>query len=485
MVYNEVLADRSVDPRQFVQDKRFWRILATILQFLAGCARQRLFSAKSASSAVRRKQFAVRLRNLFLQLGPTYIKFGQFLSVRRDCLPVEIADELALLQDQVPAFSFADVRNIFLNDFGKTPDQIFAEFEKEPIAAASIAQVHRAKLADGSAVVVKVQRANLAHIFYQDIGCLRKLIRIACRFNQLVSFVLPFSPPLSSSHPSWQQGFNNQTKFDRSNFDRWLGLSNEFGKTLFCELDFLKEGRNALRVRQNLKELENVKIPRIIWKHTSRRVLTMEYLPGIKIDNVRLLIEKDFNPRKISKMLFNCYLEQMLTHGFFQADPHAGNLSIDHQGKIIIYDFGVIGQITDRQRFAISHLIAGILAKNIEEIVKHLAQLGILSEGYDKVSILATLKSCMDYFGGQSATDADLAHLERDIDRIILNGSWQLPADFSYLLRTGNALTGVAQALDPQFNFSEAMRSFIKKWLWQRSPNVMLLCRIFRLTLMY
>ena len=337
-LYDAKLADQAVLPSRIVNDKRFWRMARTVISLSKAGAKHKWFPDKELPLKERRKEFALRFREALVEFGPTFIKLGQFLSVRRDFLTPEMADELATLQDKVPPFEIEIVQQTIEKELGKRPQELFAEFDYEPIASASIGQVHRAKLADGRSVVIKVQRPDLAQRFYQDLGYMRTFIRWGRRLK-----------------PDGE-------------WDSWLALSDEFGRTLFSEIDYLQEGKNADRMRVALKDQERIRIPRVIWRHTGRHVLTLEHAPGIKIDQIGELKARGFELEVIGNELIYCYLEQVLIHGFFHADPHAGNLAIDDEGKIIIYDFGMMGEISAAQRMAIAGCVTSVIEKKGENV---------------------------------------------------------------------------------------------------------------------
>ncbi len=238
-LYDPKLADQAVLPSRIVNDKRFWRMARTVISLSKAGAENKWFPNKELSEKVRRQAFAVRFREALVEFGPTFIKLGQFLSVRRDFLTKEMADELSTLQDNVPPFERDLVYETIRKGLSKAPEDLFVEFDYEPIASASIGQVHKAKLPDGRWVVVKVQRPDLALRFYQDLGYMRTFIRWGRRLK-----------------PDGE-------------WDSWLALSDEFGRTLFSEIDYLQEGKNADRMRVALKEQNRIRIPRVIWKYTA------------------------------------------------------------------------------------------------------------------------------------------------------------------------------------------------------------------------
>jgi predicted unusual protein kinase regulating ubiquinone biosynthesis (AarF/ABC1/UbiB family) len=434
--YSPELAEASVQPAFLLFDSRFWRIARTIWTVTMSSWGLEATDDQSAEELSKmRRQKAKWLTTNLVDLGATFIKLGQFLSVRRDLLPVELSEELALLQDRVPPFSSELVRETIRSELGAMPEEIYAAFDSEPIASASIGQVHQATLKDGQSVAVKVQRPNLAKLLYVDLGYMRWFAKIAL---------------LLKLKGDWQG---------------WLDLSDEFGRTLFTEIDYIKEGRNADRLRHALRERSNVVIPRVIWKYTSRRVLTLEFQGGIKIDRVAELENQHLDLNELGKSLIDCYMEQVLTHGFFHADPHAGNLAVNEHGKIVIYDFGMIGEITEEQRDTIWGCIAAVVNKDVRELITHLIKLGVVRADAEVKPIERTMQPFIDYYSGCSILDLDFSHLEKDIDQIAMERAIRLPPTLAYLIRTGVTLEGIARTLKSDFSFIEAAKPSLKRWL--------------------
>ncbi len=435
LVYDVKIADDSVHPNEVVKDERFWQIARTLASFAAESFSETYVQKKVITDKKKKQRKASRIKQTLIDLGPTFIKLAQFLSVRRDILSEEVAEELVQLQDRVPPFGIELVREIIEADLGAPPETIFARFEEIPIASASIGQVHRAWLADGHPVVVKVQRPNLANRFYQDLGYMRLVTRIG-------SVMRP-----------------------QGDWNSWLRLSDEFGRTLFEELDYLQEGKNADRIRYMLKEHHDIRIPRVFWKYTGRRVLTLEYIPGIKIDHFDELKDSGLDLVYIGNHLISAFMDQVLLHGFFHADPHAGNLAVDDHGNIVIYDFGMISEITEEQRRAIFGCVIAVIKEDLAALVKNMRTLGVIKENANSESIRRTLEPFLGYYKGKPLKDLDFSHLEGEIDEIAEARAITLPPTLAYLLRAGSSLEGIARTLDPNFSFVEAAKPSLKRLL--------------------
>ncbi len=434
--YDPALADQAIRLKVLLRDKRFWKSLSTLSLLVSAAAMDRLVGGRSKKRPAdeARRRNARLVKQALIEMGATFIKLGQFLSVRKDIISEELADELVSLQDRVPPFGIEALRSTIERELGAAPEQLFKEFEETPIASASIGQVHRARLQDGRPVVVKVQRPDLADVFYRDLGYMRFIARIG---------------PVIRPKQDWSG---------------WLALSDEFGRTLFEEIDYLKEGRNADRIRQILKDQKTMRIPRVYWKLTGRKVLTLEYLPGVKIDNKIEIIKQGIDPVAIGNNLVSAYMEQVLMHGFFHADPHAGNLAVGPDGHIVIYDFGMVGEISQSQREAILGCIASVINVHPDELIKNLVTLGIVQEGAKQETMVRAVQPFIEYYKGKQIKELDFTDLEHDIDQIAMDRSLKLPPSLAYLLRTGSSLEGIARSLHPNFSFVEAAKPSVKKW---------------------
>ena len=461
--YEAHLADEAVRLPKLLVNRRFWELLLSIFGYMLTSSLSMLFPEQKLTEAQRQHAKAQAFKELLFDLGPTFIKLGQFLSVRRDILPLELAEELALLQDKVPPFAPDMVRQTIRIDLGAEPEQLFLQFEETPIAAASIGQVHRVQLKDGSWAVIKVQRPELAEAFYQDLG----LMRVLAKWWLTIS--------------RWMHNFGVKTASIKSSFSQkpiarqrpldvatWMELSDEFGRTLFSEIDYLKEGRNADRLRKLVRPKPNIRVPRVHWKYTGRHVLTLEYIPGTKISQVNELRAKGFDLREVGNMLVNCYLEQFVLTGFFHADPHAGNLAIDDDGRLIIYDFGMMGEISEDKRRALLCCVMAVVRKDPEQVTKSLTELGIVSRNATADAVSRAITPFIDYYAGRDIMNLDFQNLENDIDQVIAERSFRLPADLAYLLRAGSSLEGIARTLKPDFSFVAAVRPVMTKWAIQQ-----------------
>lgn len=448
-VYDAELADATVRFPQCLRDERFLHVARSLFAFFTNSV-WTSFASKELGKQELERRTAAAVKQLLIDLGPTYIKLGQFLSVRRDLLPVTIADELTSLQDRVPPFSIEQVRQTVIQELGAPPEQLFAYFDPIPLASASIGQVHRVQLNDGRQAVLKVQRSGLTHDFYRDLGLMRLAAKTGLKLDE------------------WKTKFNafrknKNGKPARFDFNNWIEMSDEFGKNLFSEVDYLLEGRNADKMRRLLRDNPKIRIPRVIWKYSARKVLTLEYLEGTKIDRVSELREKGIDTEAVGNLLITTFLEQIVIKGVFHADPHAGNLAVDRSGNLIIFDFGMVGEITETQRRSILSCVIATVNKDAETLVKGLSDIGVVRAGTNHDAIGRAITPFMDYYAGKSLFDLDFRQLEHDIDTVVSERSLRLPANLAYILRAGSSLEGIARTLKPDFSFISAVRPLVKK----------------------
>jgi len=378
----------------------------------------------------RTRKRAVWLRESMLQLGPTFIKVGQLLSTRADILPAESVEELSKLQDKVPAFTATKAQQIIESDLGKSIDQMFGYFDPVPLAAASLGQVHKAQLHTGEEIVVKVQRPGLLKLFAIDLGILK---RIAQYFQ---------------NHPKYGRGRD------------WVGIYEECRKILYEEADYLNEGKNADTFRRNFRGDRRIMVPRVYWRYASRRVLTLEYMPGIKVSNYEALEAAGIDRKVIAKIGAESYLEQLLNHGFFHADPHPGNLAVTGTGELIFYDFGMMGQIQSITRDKLLRTFFAIAQKDAEAVINSLIELGALEVTGDTGPIRRSVQYMLDNFMGQPMEKQSVAAISDDLYDIAYDQPFRFPATFTFVMRALSTLEGLGKGLDPSFNFMEVAKPY-------------------------
>ena len=393
----------------------------------------------------RRRQRAVWIRETLLELGPTFIKAGQLFSTRADLFPAEYIEELSALQDRVPAFDYDKVVAIVEEELDRKLDTIFSYFDPTPIAAASLGQVHRAQLHSGEEIVVKVQRPGLRRLFTIDIDILRGIADF----------------------------FQNRTKWGKGGRD-WLGIYEECRRTLWEEVDYLNEGRNADTFRRNFTEVPNVVVPRVYWRYSSPRVLTLEYLPGIKISNFEALTAAGLDRAYVARLGAEAYLRQVLQHGFFHADPHPGNLAVKPDGTMIFYDFGMMGHIAPNIKSKLMVTLQGIASRDAEMVVESLVELGALVPSSDMSPVRRSVQYMLDNFLDRPMgehQEVSVAAISDDLYELAQDQPFRFPATFTFVMRAFSTLEGLGKALDPDFNFVDVAQPFTTELMTQTNPG--------------
>jgi len=384
----------------------------------------------SEKKKVRRREQAVWIRESLLDLGPTFIKVGQLFSTRADLFPTEYVEELSKLQDKVPAFGYEQVEEIVGQDLGKNITELYRSFDPIPLAAASLGQVHRAMLHTGEEVVVKVQRPGLRQLLTIDLGILKGITRYF------------------QNHPQWGRGRD------------WLGIYDECCRILWQEIDYLNEGRNADTFRRNFRQESWVQVPRVYWRYTSGRVLTLEYIPGIKISHYEALEAAGLDRKTLAQLGAKAYLMQILNNGFFHADPHPGNIAVSPEGALIFYDFGMMGQIQPLTREKLLDTFFGIAQKDGNRVMNSLIELGALARVEDMGPVRRSIQYMLDNLMDRPFENQSVNQISDDLYEIAYDQPFRFPATFTFVMRAFSTLEGVGKGLDPEFNFMEVARPF-------------------------
>jgi predicted unusual protein kinase regulating ubiquinone biosynthesis (AarF/ABC1/UbiB family) len=394
-----------------------------------------------AKQAARRKAQAIWIRTTFLDLGPTFIKVGQLFSTRADIFSTEYVEELSKLQDKVPAFSYEQVEGIIEQELGKPISSLFQDFEPVPLAAASLGQVHKATLYTGESVVVKVQRPGLKKLFEIDLDILKGIARYF------------------QNHPKWGRGRD------------WMGIYEECCRILWEEIDYLNEGRNADTFRRNFRIYDWVKVPRVYWRYATSRVITLEYLPGIKVSQYEALEAAGVDRKAIARYGAQAYLHQLLNNGFFHADPHPGNLAVSPDGALIFYDFGMMGTIKSNVREGLMETLFGIAQKDGDRVVKSLIDLGAIAPVDDMGPVRRSVQYMLDNFMDKPFENQSVAAISEDLYELAYNQPFRFPATFTFVMRAFSTLEGVGKGLDPEFNFMEVAQPYAMQLMTDNSGS--------------
>ena len=385
------------------------------------------------------------LRRALEELGPTFIKLGQLLSTRSDIVPASYLNELARLQDRAPAIPLPTVESLIEQELGAPPDDIFARFEAVPLACASIGQAHLATLEDGTEVVVKVRRPNIHAIVETDLDILQNLANQANR--------------------RWAVAANYNLP----------GLVAEFSVSLRRELDYMTEGRNAERFAENFADSSDVHIPRVFWATTTSRVLTLERIRGIKVNDIDSLVQARVNRRTLATKAARVAVRMVFEHGFFHADPHPGNLFIEPDGRIGLIDFGMVGEIDAGLRHQLAALLAALTSHDVERLAKALLDLSVVKRPIDRGQFRNDLILFTSLYRGRRLGEVNVAKLASSLLALLRKYRLQLPQQVASLLRFFLMIEGMGVRLDPDFNLGEFLGPYARQLMLDRfTPDAMM-----------
>ena len=397
----------------------------------------------SARKDARLQKQAIWLRESLISLGPTFIKIGQALGTRADLLPLPYVKELALLQDQVPAFSTAEAFARIESELGRPLHEAYVEIDSEPIASASLGQVYRARLASGDEVAVKVQRTALAETISIDVAILYRLVKLTNRFF-----------PKANENADWE------------------GMLHEFYSTVFEELDYVKEGRNADRFRYNFRTWRAIRVPKVFWSHTTTKVLTLEFIRGTKVVDVEGLRARRISAVKVNRLLVRTYLKQLLEDGFFHADPHPGNLLVMDSGHLAFFDFGMVGRISPKLRSQMIDAFFHVVGRDVHGLGQDIIDLDFLKPGVDPETVRPVVERLFKSYLNLKLGDVNFKELTYDLAEVIYEYPFRLPANFTYVMRALMTLEGIAIVTDPGFSFFETAKPYAKEFMLRREGRI-------------
>jgi ubiquinone biosynthesis protein len=383
-----------------------------------------------------------RLRMIFEELGPTFIKFGQILSIRRDLLPEEYFSEFEKLQDAVPPFSYAEVARLIQEEFGRDVKDVFEEFVSEPLASASIAQAHLARTKTGQEVIVKVQRPQIRQIIVQDLAIMEYLAHLLARRI----------PEIGRYDP--------------------VGLVEEFRKTILQELDFRREGRNADRLRQHLHEMPAIAIPQVFWEYSAPRVLTIEYMVGQGLREAVGRSEEDRH--RIAANLYKAFLKQIFEDGFFHGDPHPGNLLFLADGRVGLLDFGIVGRISRDRLAGLGNILLAIMEQDVETVLGECIALGLMPADLDRQTMQYELDDLLAENLDLPLRDISLGHVLETLFAMGRKHRLKVHSNLVLLGKTMMTIEAVIRALDPAFALVEEARWEVERLVRSRlSPEAL------------
>lgn len=379
----------------------------------------------------------VRLRLVLEELGTTFIKLGQVLSTRADLVGREVAEELAKLQDEAPPFPFEDVKRVLESELGVPMEEVFAEFQEEPVASASIGQVHRARLRNGDAVAVKVQRPGIADTVKSDIMLMKYLAKLA---NDRVPGLRYYNLP---------------------------GIVAEFERAIRKELDYHQEANNVERFRAMFMDDETVYAPYVYREYSTGKVLTMEYVDGVKLTDI-LKSDIKFNARVIAERGARCYFKQIFIHGFFHADPHPGNILVQKGNVLCFLDFGMMGHLDRSFRDRLAELFILLMNYDVNGIVNQLRYMNILTEETDLEEVKYDIIDLLDRYYGADVRKVGEILTEFTMPGMIRRHRIRIPRDFVLLARVMSMAEDLGERLDPRFNGLEVAWKMTHKLIRNR-----------------
>ena len=411
---------------------RIWRSVLTLLLLLWWDAQAWTYGGQATAElrAERQRQSARWLTTELLRLGSSFIKLGQLLSARPDILPAGWVAELAALQDSVPAFGFAEVQTVLEQELGQRCAEVI-DLDPEPLGAASLAQVHRASLRSGRQVVLKVQRPGLDRLFRLDLDVMQQVAAVLQR------------------HPSWGRGRD------------WPAMARECRRVLLRELDFRVEAQYAARFRQQFLDDERIRIPGVVWELSSRRVLCLDYLPGIKVNDREALMAAGIDPSAVAEIGAASYLKQLVRFGFFHADPHPGNLAVASDGALIYYDFGMMGLLSDALRRRLGSMIRAAAARDSSALVEEMQAAGVIARDIDVGPVRRLVRLMLNEALTPPFSSNVIDKLSGDLYDLVYGQPFRLPVELIFVMRALSTFEGVGRSLDPAFSLVAIAKPYL------------------------
>lgn len=419
--------------------RAYWRLVKAFFRFLPfalAYARDRnrwlLFGPRREVTREKQHERARRLKETLINLGPTYIKLGQLLSTRPDVLPRAYVDELTELQDDVPPAPYEKVERIIEEEIGH-PDEVFDTFERDAISGASLGQVHVAYY-HGEKVAVKVRRPGV-----------EKLVRADLR---VISFCVPLVRRVAV------------VLGEKSHADSMKGLSDDFERRIKQEMNYRRERRMLEEIRANFEGDSRVRIPESRGEVSTERVLTLEYVRGIKINDVRRLEKFGHDTEEIAKNLEKIYLKMTLVDGVFHGDPHPGNLAVNADGQIVLYDFGMSGRLSPSLQDTLVDFYLAASNEDAEGVVDAMIEMGTLDRDVDRELMVEVIEVAIEDLSGGDVSEMRVRQLMNEIEETMYEYPLRIPSYIALGLRVSTIVEGVCLELDPEFDFLGVAREF-------------------------
>ena len=376
------------------------------------------------------------LRMALEELGPTFVKLGQILSIRQDILPDGVVKELKKLQDSVPPFPFPQVRTLIESEFHDSLEHIYQEFDPEPIAAASVSQVHRATLFSGVQVAVKVQRPEIEDTIDLDLDIMKSMAHLIdhTRYGKLYDF---------------------------------NGMVEDFESAIKAELNFMEEGENADTFLHHFRRDEGITVPKVKWIYTTKRVLTMEYSDGLKISDLEELDRAGLDRRKIGERIATSICNQILRDGFFHADPHPGNIQVLPDGTVVFLDTGMVGRLDETRKEMISRFFVGVTSKDSGMVVRSLVDMDVTVDQKDMKNFEKDVDTIVVKYLTMPMDEIRIDDLIREVFHTVYVNHIKIPHEFTLLAKTLATLQGVLEKLAPDLNAISITEPIAKKLVYQ------------------
>jgi len=404
---------------------------------------RRIVTFKKPPSLVHPIGAPERLRLMFEDLGPTFIKFGQVLACRPDMLPIEYSREFLKLTDSVAPFPSLESRKIIEEELKAPISSVYASFDDAPVAAASIAQVHRATLLDGDEVMVKVQRPNIERMIDRDISIMRWLAELMeSRIPELAPYDMP-------------------------------GIVDEFARTIRRELDFFIEASNAMQLRKNFEHSAVLFVPRVYTDLSSKRVLVLEKVEGIRIDEYARLDREGFSRKELALKGGEAFFKMVLKDGFFHADPHPGNIFVLADGRLGLVDFGIMGRVSEENMERFASIFLALANHDYDALVRQYVELGFVSETTVDIEkfqreMKEDLVELLEPYYIMQVKQIDFGAYIDSVTRILLRHRLKLPSNLYLMDKSLITLEGILKQLDPEFNYFEAAKPYVAELVHRR-----------------
>jgi len=421
---------------EYYQNKflQVWSRLFNIVWPFLSFALSLWWDKKTGRVAQNQQKRAIAIREILTKLGPAYIKVGQALSSRPDLVPPLYLEELTKLQDQLPPFPNEVAYQFIEEELGDSPDRIYLEISPRPVAAASLGQVYKGKLKTGEIVAIKVQRPGLRETITLDLYILRQLAaQVKKNFKRVRSDL--------------------------------VAIMDEFGGRIYEEMDYTQEGRNAERFAQLYGQLPEIYVPKIYWEYTQRRVLTMEWIDGIKLTEPEKLTAKGIDACHLIDVGVQCSLRQLLEHGFFHADPHPGNLLGTLDGKLAYLDFGMMSQVKPYQRYGLIEAVVHLVNRDFEGLAKDYVKLEFLTPDTDLRPIVPAFANVFNSALGASVAELNFKSITDQLSELMYEYPFSVPAYYALIIRSLVTLEGIAIRVDPNFKVLSKAYPYIAKRL--------------------